>query len=248
MDRNRYIDNMPLEKARDIFFQNIDLVRKKENISTLDSLGRVTAQSVFAKRSSPDYCASAMDGIFVFAEKVQDADEKNPVYLEENSDFIYINTGNPIDYSLGDAVIMIENVIEQEKGKIKIYKNVKPFENIRPMGEDIIIGEMILKENHLIRPEDIGALIGGGIRELEVIKKPSVAILPTGDEVIDIFKEEYRPGSVVDSNSYMFSALIKSWGGEPHILPRTRDEKESLKKILQEAVEKYDIILIGAGS
>ena len=248
MDRNRYIDNMPLEKARDIFFQNIDLVRKKENISTLDSLGRVTAQSVFAKRSSPDYCASAMDGILVFAEKVQDADEKNPVYLEENRDFIYINTGNPIDYSLGDAVIMIENVIEQEKGKVKIYKNVKPFENIRPMGEDIIIGEMILKENHLIRPEDIGALIGGGIRELEVIKKPSVAILPTGDEVIDIFKEEYRPGSVVDSNSYMFSALIKSWGGEPHILPRTRDEKESLKKILQEAVEKYDIILIGAGS
>ncbi|MGL4732459.1 MAG: molybdopterin biosynthesis protein, partial [Fusobacteriaceae bacterium] len=196
MDRNRYIDNMPLEKARDIFFQNIDLVRKKENISTLDSLGRVTAQSVFAKRSSPDYCASAMDGILVFAEKVQDADEKNPVYLEENRDFIYINTGNPIDYSLGDAVIMIENVIEQEKGKVKIYKNVKPFENIRPMGEDIIIGEMILKENHLIRPEDIGGLIGGGIRELEVIKKPSVAILPTGDEVIDIFKEEYRPGSV----------------------------------------------------
>ncbi|MGL5100646.1 MAG: molybdopterin biosynthesis protein [Fusobacteriaceae bacterium] len=248
MDRNRYIDNMPLEKARDIFFENIDLERKKENISTLDSLGRVTAQSIFAKRSSPDYCASAMDGILVFAEKVQDANEVNPVYLEEEIDFIYVNTGNQIDYLLGNAVIMIEDVIEQEKGKVKIYKNVKPFENIRPMGEDIIIGEMILKENHLIRPEDIGALISGGITELGVIKRPTVAIIPTGDEVIDIFKEEYKPGSVVDSNSYMFSALIKSWGGEPHILPRVKDEKDALKRNLEEAIEKYDIIIIGAGS
>ncbi|MGL4981059.1 MAG: molybdopterin biosynthesis protein [Fusobacteriaceae bacterium] len=248
MDRNRYIDNMPLEKARDIFFENINLKRKKEFISTLESLGRVTASSVFAKRSSPDYCASAMDGILVFAEKVENADDNNPVYIRENIDFRYINTGNPIDYSLGDAVIMIENVIEEEEGRVKIYKNVKPFENIRPMGEDIIIGEMILKENHLIRAEDIGALIGGGIRELEVIKKPTVGIIPTGDEVIDIFKDEYKSGSVVDSNSYMFSALIKTWGGEAHILPRAKDNREDLKKALEDAVEKYDIILIGAGS
>lgn len=251
MGRNIYIDNIPLEEAKELFFSRLNLYGSevnREKISILESVGRVAAESVFAKRSSPDYCAAAMDGILLFSDRIAEARENNPVYLEEGRDFRYINTGNPIDYSVGNAVLMIENVIEEEGGRIKVYTNVRPWENIRPMGEDIIQGEMVIQENHIVRPIDLGALISAGIKEIEVIKRPKVAIIPTGDEVLDIFHEEYIPGRVVDSNSYVFAALIKEWGGEAVILPRSRDLKDELKRRVEGAVEEFDIVLIGAGS
>lgn len=248
MSRNIYIDNTNVEKALDFFLSKLSLKRKTEKISVLDSLGRVLSKSIFAQKSSPNYSASAMDGIFLWAEKTYTATETSPVFLKAEDDFIYLNTGNPIDYSKGNSVIMIEDVIPQENGTIKLIKSAKPWQNIRPIGEDIVQGEMILKENHVIRPHDLGALISSMIKEIEVIKKPRVAIIPTGDEIVDIFKEEFKENSIIDSNSYVFYNLLKEWGAEPIILPKVSDNLDLIATSINEASKKYDCVLISAGS
>lgn len=245
--RNIYIDNIDVELALEKYFSEISFDFKSEKISVLDSVGRVTYKAVYANYCSPTYAASAMDGIFLFSEKIKEATEVTPVYLNEN-DFKYVNTGNPLDLSLGDCVVMIEELIELENGNFKIIKNAKPWQHIRPIGEDIVAGEMLIKSNHKILPQDLGALITGGIKEIEVYKKPMVAIIPTGDEVIDIFKEEFKEKSVIDCNSYIFSAQIKEWGGIPHIQEKLKDNYNEMKKKLKELSKNYDVLVVNAGS
>ncbi|MGL6169282.1 MAG: molybdopterin biosynthesis protein, partial [Fusobacteriaceae bacterium] len=186
-------------------------------------------------------------GIFLFSENIRFADDMNPVYLTEN-EFKYVNTGNPLDLSSGDCVVMIEELIHSGEGKFKLIKSAKPWQHIRPVGEDIVKGEMILKSNHKILPQDLGALITAGIKEIEVYKKPSVGIVPTGDEVIDIFKEEFKENSVIDCNSYIFSAQIKEWGGVPTIEKKLKDNFEEMKSEIYNLSQKYDVVLINAGS
>ncbi|XLD76196.1 molybdopterin-binding protein (plasmid) [Cetobacterium somerae] len=245
--RNIYIDNIDVELALEKYFSEISFDFKSEKISVLDSVGRVTYKAVYANYCSPTYAASAMDGIFLFSEKIKEATEVTPVYLNEN-DFKYVNTGNPLDLSLGDCVVMIEELIELEDGNFKIIKNAKPWQHIRPIGEDIVAGEMLIKSNHKILPQDLGALITGGIKEIEVYKKPMVAIIPTGDEVIDIFKEEFKEKSVIDCNSYIFSAQIKEWGGIPYIQEKLKDNYNEMKKKLKELSKNYDVLVVNAGS
>lgn len=245
--RNIYIDNIDVEVALKEYFSQISLELKSEKISVLDSIGRVTSKAVYANYCSPTYAASAMDGIFIFSEKIKEATEITPVYLKED-DFKYVNTGNPLDLSLGDCVVMIEELIKLEDGTFKIIKNAKPWQHVRPVGEDIVAGEMLIKSNHKISPQDLGALITGGIKEIEVYKKPNIAIVPTGDEVIDIFKEEFKEKSVIDCNSYVFSAQIREWGGVPYIQERLKDDYNEMKKKLDELSKKFDVVIINAGS
>lgn len=247
--RNIYIDNIDLEEAIKKIEENIELHHKTELISVKDSCKRIVGKSIFAKRSSPSYSASAMDGIFLFSKLTLNATEVEPVFLNKNS-FIYVNTGDPLNYKKGDTVMMIEDVIPVDENSVKIYKSIKPWENVRAIGEDIVEGEMILKENHLIQPQDLAALISAGITEIEVIKKPLIGIIPTGDEVVDIFSEgvDDIENKVVDSNSYMFLAMIEEWNGEGVILQKTEDRIESLKGRIEENIEKYDILVIIAGS
>lgn len=245
--RNIYIDNIDVEVALKEYFSQISLELKSEKISVLDSIGRVTSKVVYANYCSPTYAASAMDGIFIFSEKIKEATEITPVYLKED-DFKYVNTGNPLDLSSGDCVVMIEELIKLENGTFKIIKNAKPWQHVRPVGEDIVAGEMLIKSNHKISPQDLGALITGGIKEIEVYKKPNIAIVPTGDEVIDIFKEEFKEKSVIDCNSYVFSAQIREWGGVPYIQERLKDDYNEMKKKLDELSKKFDVVIINAGS
>ena len=244
--RNTFIDNISLEETKPLFFNRIKKYNKKEMIPTENSLGRMTSSPVFANVSSPNFNASAMDGILVRSEDTEPASETNPIVLKKDKDFIYVNTGNPVDTKF-NAVIMIEEVVELENGDLRIIKSAYPYQHIRNVGEDIIKNDMILPSFHEIRPEDIGALFAGGAFEIEVIKKPKVAIIPTGSEIV----EDYRTlkiGDIIDSNSRMFEAMITVSGGEPYRYSPVRDEKELLKKNILDAVEKNDIVIINAGS
>src|SRR5690606_329267 len=148
------------------------------------SLNRITFEAVYALISSPNYNAAAMDGIAVKSSDTKEATETNPVVLEEGKDFIYINTGNPIEEPY-DAVIMIEDVIELGAGKVQILKAAYPWQHVRPIGEDIVATEMILPSRHRIRPIDVGALLSGGIEKVKVYRKPRVGIIPTGNEIVE---------------------------------------------------------------
>lgn len=218
---------------------------KTEVIPVVDSLNRVSFSAVFAKVSSPYYSASAMDGIAVKASLTYDANESNPVIIDRK-DFSYINTGNEIPKEY-DAVIMIEDVYENENGSITIVKSVKPFQDIRPIGEDIVEGDMVIPKNHNIRPVDISALLSAGISRIEVIRKPKVAIIPTGDEIIRDVKD-LKKGKIIDSNSFFMKNELSLLGAESDIFDIVVDEFTLLEKAVIDATRAYDLVLIGAGS
>lgn len=245
-ERNRYIDNIDVEEARDRYYKRLNLKPKYEEVDVVNSLGRVTFEAIYAKTSSPNYNAAAMDGILVESSKTIGATETNPKILEEGVDFIYINTGNVVIEPY-DAVIMIEDVIEIEKNKVQILKAAHPWQHIRPIGEDIVATEMIVPSKHKIRPIDIGALIAGGIGKFKAYKKPQVGIIPTGSEIVDEI-DNLKLGNIVDSNSRVFQALVVESGGDPNRYSPVKDDYEILKKAVLKGVEENDLIIIGAGS
>lgn len=244
--RNIYIDNIDVDVAKKEYFDKLNIKAQWEEIDVVNSLGRVTFEAVYARLSSPNYNAAAMDGILVESAKTIGATEINPKTLEEGKDFLYINTGNPV-VDPYDAVIMIEDVIQLGDGKVQILKAAHPWQHIRPIGEDIVATEMILPSKHKIRPIDIGALISGGIEKVRVYKKPKVGILPTGSEIIEEIKE-LETGKIIDSNSRVFEALTVEAGGLPKRYSPIEDDYEKIKEAVLKGVEENDILLIGAGS
>lgn len=244
--RNIYIDNIDVDQAKERYYEKLNITPSWEEIDVLDSLHRITYEAVYALVSSPNYNAAAMDGIAVKASATKGATETNPLVLEEGKDFIYINTGNPIEEPY-DAVIMIEDVIEIGDGKVQILKAAYPWQHVRPIGEDIVATEMILPSRHKIRSIDVGALISGGIEKVKVYKKPKVGIIPTGSEIIEDVSQ-LQVGKIIDSNSRVFEGLVLENGGIPNRYGPVEDDYDKLKEAILKGVEENDLLIIGAGS
>ena len=169
MVRNIYLSNMEVENALALFTDRLksNIARwEEEETTTIDSLGRVTSKAIFALVSSPNYNASAMDGIAVKAKTTFAASEVNPVRLKKDIDFIYVDTGDPI-LDPFDAVIMIEDVVVIDDSVVEIIKAAAPWQDIRPIGEDIVANEMIIPSNHMIRPVDMAAMLAGGVNSVK---------------------------------------------------------------------------------
>lgn len=246
MDRNLYLDNMDVDEALELFLDRAGQKQQNEKISVIGSLERVTAEPVFAVYSSPNFNASAMDGIAVKARDTFEASEVNPVLLTKGVHYKYVDTGDPISDPY-DAVIMIEDIVEAGEGKVKIISPAFPWQHIRPIGEDIVANEMIIPSNHIIRPVDIGALLSGGITEIKVYKKPRVGIIPTGTEIVEP-GEELHIGDIIESNSRIFEGLVIEYGGEPKRYAPIPDDYERLRTALKNAALENDIVVINAGS
>lgn len=246
-DRNIYISNIDLDEAINSYFSKINFSFDScDEIEVYDCLDRVTIQPVFAKNSSPHYNSAAMDGIAVLSENTMGANEINPKTLILNKDFVYVNTGNVIgdDYN---AVIMIEDVMELDNNQVQIISPAYPWQHIRPIGEDIVAGEMIIPANHKIRPMDIGALISGGISTLKVFKNPLVSIIPTGNEITENI-DDIEKGKIIDTNSRVFENLVIKYGGIPNRYSPQEDDYESLKKTIYEASKNSDLVVVNAGT
>ena len=246
MDRNLYLENMDVDEALKLFLDRAGQKQQMEKIPVIGSLGRVTADPVFAIYSSPNFNASAMDGIAVKAKDTFEASEVNPVILKKENHYKYVDTGDSISDPY-DAVIMIEDIVEAGEDRVKIISPAFPWQHIRPIGEDIVANEMIIPSNHIIRPVDIGALLSGGITEIAVYKKPKVGIIPTGTEIVEP-GEELRIGDIIESNSRIFEGLVIEYGGEPKRYAPVPDDYEKLKAALKNAAMENDIVVINAGS
>jgi len=217
-----------------------------------ESDGRITAEPVFAKSSAPTYHASAMDGIAVRAEQTYGATERNPITLALQTDVVWVNTGQPLPKPF-NAVIMIEDVHQVDDGHIEIRSSAYPWQHVRKVGEDIVATQLLFPQNHSIRPYDIGALISGGVFSLNVRKRPRVAIIPTGSELIchdDISKgEPFGEGRIVEYNARVLAALVRECGGIPLVHPIVSDSQEDIKKVLGQSVDaEADVVIINAGS
>ncbi|WP_043930133.1 molybdopterin biosynthesis protein [Bacillus sp. EB01] len=244
--RKIYLEDKPRAVAREELLAAFDLLPETEWLNVEEALGRITAEPIFAGTSMPHYHASAMDGIAVLAADTFSAHEQNPLRLTLGDQFVYVDTGNAIP-SQYNAVIMIENVNVIDDHTVEIIEPATPWQHIRPIGEDIVQEEMIFPQGHKMRPADLGSLLAARITAFQVIKKPAVAIIPTGNELIDV-KDEPAPGKIIEFNGIVFSNFVKEWGGEPHLFPIVRDNPENIKEALVKASETADIVVINAGS
>ena len=246
LTRKIYLEDKPREIALKQILEEFQFSSEIEWISTSNARNRITAQPIFANLSMPHYHASAMDGISVVAETTYSAHEKNPLHLVEGVDFVYVDTGDPI-MDPYNAVIMIENIQELGEGKIEIIEPATPWQHIRPVGEDVVSGEMLFPQGHCLRSVDLGALLAGGILKVPVAKKPKVAIIPTGDEIVTP-TVNVKPGDIIEFNGTVFQNYVEEWGGESVYKGIVKDNPDDIRKAVLEAVDKSDIVIINAGS
>lgn len=243
-----YLNNKSVDDAQREYFKYIienGFCAEKETIPVNEAYGRVTTSAAYAKISSPHYNASAMDGICVVAKDTYGASEENPLCLTKDM-YEIVDTGDAIP-SKYDAVIMVEDLIENGDDSFKIHSAVHPWQNIRQVGEDICQGDMIAPAYTALTPALCGALLAGGITQIEVIKKPLVGIIPTGDEIVQPCSNP-KAGEIIEFNSTVFSGMIKEKGGAVKVYSIIADKKELLEKALKDALEECDLVLISAGS
>jgi putative molybdopterin biosynthesis protein len=258
-----YLEDIPLDEAQSRFqgaLREAGLERTlgAEKLALDENLlGRVLAETVWARISSPHYHASAMDGFAVNADATAGALETAPVSLTFLTDAVYLDTGDPLP-EWADAVIPIENVEALDSGGnmaedprhpevIRIRAAVSPWSHVREMGEDMVATQLVLPQGQTLRPVDLGAAAGCGYAELAVARAPKVAIIPTGTELV-YPGEPLKAGDIIEYNSIVLAAQVEEWGGEAVRFPNTPDDFEGIKKRVIQAAEEHDLILLVAGS
>jgi putative molybdopterin biosynthesis protein len=247
--RDIYVGNMSLKEAQAKWQKALRThgVFDEQNteLSVDDALGRITAEAVSAKRSSPFYNASAMDGIAVQFKDTIGASETSPLLLRPDQ-FKPVNTGNAMP-GVCDAVIMIEDVHMHDNGEAEIIKAVAPWQHVRTIGEDIVMTELIIPEGHRIRPIDQGAMLGANVTKVKVRKKPSVIVIPTGSELVQP-EQPVEPGNIIEFNSRILAGYAKEWGADARRSEIVIDEPAILKEAILSAVEQYDLVVTNAGA
>jgi len=261
-----YLENTPLEDAERKWSERIVSAGIKplggQRIPVEDSRGRVTSSAVIARLSSPFYHSAAMDGYAVKFLSSFGASESNPKRLKLGVQAVYVDTGDPLPDGF-DSVVMIEDVnlirgqFDSGAGRsareaddeeyIEIIEPAAPWQNVRVIGEDIMSTELILPENHTIRPVDIGAVLSGGHVDIEVRKKPVVVIIPTGSEIVEP-GSELQKGNIIEYNARILASLVHEWGGVSLRTKPVPDDIEKIKAAILDGCEKGDLVVVNAGS
>ncbi len=232
------------------------------------SLHRVLAVDIVAEVSIPPFPNSSMDGYAVRAADSQRFDGKNPVLRVvmdipagsapngriESGQAARIMTGAMMPDG-ADAVIPVEQTDSTWQAgdyvplpeTVTLRAEIKPGNAVRPIGEDIRIGDTVLRAGNLIRPQEMGVLAALGQANVPVIRQPRVAILSSGDELVSV-DQPLAPGKIRDTNSYTLAGLIQSYGGIPYRIPTARDQMDDIRRRFQEALDLHpDLIISSAG-
>lgn len=254
MKRHVYLAMKTLEEAKDLFFSRFGahLRTGPEEIPTEESLGRVTALPVFARISTPTYHSAAMDGIAVRAEETYGTTERNPRILKAGEEALWINTGQAMPEGF-NAVIMVEKIHQIDESRLEIRSPAYPWQHVRKVGEDIVATQLLLPQNHRIRPFDVGAMISAGVVSLRVWRRPKVAVIPTGSELIHLrdLKDpsQLGKGRIVEYNSQILAAMVRECGAVPDVQDIVPDQEEHIRAALERALDSgAHIVLINAGS
>jgi putative molybdopterin biosynthesis protein len=209
-----------------------------------DAVGRVTAEAVWATRSSPPFDAAAMDGIAVRASDTVGAAETAPVLLDSDA-YTVVDTGDPLPDGF-DAVVMREHV-HYEGERAELRSAVPPYQHVRSIGEDVSAAELLLPTGHRLRAVDVAAAAAAGATEVVVRRAPVVAVLPTGDEVRPVGATT-GPGEILDTNSLMLAAQAREAGCEAIALDIEPDDPDRIAAAVRAAVARADLVIVVAGS
>ncbi len=246
-----------VDEAREIILAKIEF-KGVEKVSLDDALGRILAEDIIAQRSNPPMDNSAMDGYAVITADIQSATPDNPVKLEvvdhvpagsvagvtlKNKQAIRIMTGAPIPKG-ADAVLMQEDTDQNGNG-ILAKDKTEVGENIRLAGEDVKEGDLVIQKGAAITPSHIGMMAVVGRSNIYVSQRPTVAILSTGDEIVELDGNPTGP-CIYNSNGYMLAAQIRSAGGIPCYLGVAKDDEKDLMEKFDWAL-KCDIVVSSGG-
>ena len=246
--KHNYLSNTQLGEVKREYLKHLEnkgFSCATEIIKVQYASGRMLSKAVYAEICSPHYNASAMDGVAVKAKDTYGASESNPIVLTP-SVYTVVDTGDPLPEN-ADSVIMVEDLTEEGDGKLSILSSVHPFQNVRQVGEDICMGDMIAPSFTVITPSMCGAFLAGGVTEVEVVKKPVFGIIPTGDEIVSPKKNPGK-GEIIEFNSTVFSSMLSEWKCESIVYGIVKDKKELLKAAIEKAVSECDAVLVLAGS
>jgi molybdopterin molybdotransferase len=250
---------VPVDKALNILLREIKPLGA-ERVQLADTLGRVLAQKVVAPHDSPPFSRGAMDGYALKGENTFGASQTNPIYFKlkgkvltgKTSDFrihefeaARIMTGAPVPEG-ADAVAMFEYVKELED-EIEVLKPVTPGKNISLKGEDVKKGDVLLRKGRKIKPQDVAITAAMGISKLTVYRRPTVAIIATGDELREP-GSKLRGAEIYDANSYSLHALVERNGGLPEIYGIVRDDYPELVGAVRKALGADLVLISGATS
>ena len=257
-----FLTLLPPDEAREKLLSHLSSgTVDTESIAVDLSLGRVTAEDIFAPHPLPEFSRSTVDGYAVKSKDTFGATDSLPTYLNligevpmgdapsfeiQSGQCALIHTGGMLPKN-ADAIVMLEYAQIAKKNEIEIFKSVADGENVIHIGEDVAQHQLVLPKGTLVRPAEIGGLMALGIVSLRVARLVRVGIISTGDEVIEP-SERPKPGQVRDVNSYTLSALIQKSGGEAKRYGIISDQFEVLKEAALKALSECDVVIITAGS
>jgi len=227
-----------------------------------NAVGRVTADPIWARMSSPPYHAAAMDGFAIRSDATFGALPTSPITIAARASpdaelARYVDTGDPVP-SWADAVVAIENVESlddhglpaadvRNPAAVRLRASVTPWSHVRPMGEDIVATQLVLPAGRVLRPVDLGAIAAAGHASVAVARKPRVAIIPTGSELVPVGSPP-GPAGILEYNSLVLAAQINSMGGVSTRLPIVHDDLELISEAVARAARDHDLVLLNAGS
>lgn len=261
-----FLHLLPPDEALKRLLAHLNCDPDIEKVRTSEALGRVTMQAYRAPHPLPAFARSTVDGYAVRAADTYGASESLPAYLQVVGEVpmgappgfeirsgarlvpecALIHTGGMLP-SGTDAVVMVEFTQSAREGEIEILRPVAVGENVIKIGEDVVLGEEILPAGVRLRPAEIGGLMALGITEVNVSRRPRVAILSSGDEVVSP-EAEIQPGQVRDINAYTLSALVSQAGGEPVRYGIVSDRLDVMQAAAARAFSECDMIVVTAGS
>ena len=242
-----YLTNTPLEDALQAFMKHLDMMgteRLAESISVRDAMNRITASAIYARRSVPHYLASAMDGVALLAAVTYGASETAPVDLNRDA-CTMVDTGDSMPDGT-DAVVMIEDIIDLGD-RIRLIAPAVPWQHVRQIGEDFCAGDMLACSGTLLTPALLGALVAGGVRDVPVLPKPRITLIPTGDEIVSP-EDEPAAGLIPEFNTTIYRSFLENDGAIVHVTPIIPDDPVKLQAVLSEAIDQSDLVLLMAGS
>jgi molybdopterin molybdotransferase len=232
-----------------------------QRVASVKGRTRVLAEDLYSTVDLPHFHRAAMDGYAVKAKDTFGASQSLPAYLklagvvEMGKEAAHrLATGEAIRISTGgmmppesDAVVMVEYTDETKGGLVEIHRGVSPWQNVIQIGDDIKQGELVFQHGRRLRAHDLGALTGVGISSISVHKQPRIALISTGDEIVDADTVP-SPGQVRNINQHSLAGLIEECGGELKDWGVVRDDRSALSGAIGEALEWGDLVLLSGGS
>ena len=253
-------ETISLEEARDLMFQSVLAIERVEHVPLGEALGRVIAHAVTSKIDVPPFDRAAMDGYAVIAEDTFGAGAYDPRTLRciervftgqvptrslSRGECIEIATGAPLPVG-ADAVVMVEETEKEGDDRIRVLTPVYPRQHVGRRAADIAAGQPVLAGGDRLTPSRIGALAATGITEVDVYDRPRIAILSTGNEIVEP-GAPLGPGQIYDINRFTLSSIISAHGGVPVVYPTAPDNLQDLTAAVQ-TTSREDMLVFSGGS